>query len=232
MYYKDLPEKIYILGSVDESILNTETGEDIHGNICIFVWDKKNDCIKFKNFNSDLNHYPVSKIDRNIISAAIFNINYENKLQLKVSYIYYNPKCFSISDGFDLTDSCNTTIDVLNHCDYMVDIIEKYKQYEIKVNELKVKLEFWNAIVENNNKMMKEMLAALPQFRDRYVPIDVRREVWTRDGGSCKNCGSTYLIEFDHIIPVSKGGSNSAKNIEILCQECNRKKSNKDPGLH
>ena len=62
------------------------------------------------------------------------------------------------------------------------------------------------------------------------VPKEVQREVWRRDGGKCIACGSQERLEFDHIIPISKGGANTARNIQILCEECNRKKSNKPPG--
>ncbi|MFH1934952.1 MAG: HNH endonuclease [Pseudomonadota bacterium] len=62
---------------------------------------------------------------------------------------------------------------------------------------------------------------------DRYIPSSVRREVWRRDQGMCVNCGNRKNLEYDHIIPVSEGGSNTARNIELLCEECNRKKSNK-----
>ncbi|MBF0103144.1 MAG: HNH endonuclease, partial [Desulfobacterales bacterium] len=40
-------------------------------------------------------------------------------------------------------------------------------------------------------------------------------------------CGSRENLEYDHIIPVSKGGSNTARNIELLCEKCNREKSDK-----
>ena len=34
-------------------------------------------------------------------------------------------------------------------------------------------------------------------------------------------------LALDHIIPVAKGGSNIAENIQILCQVCNLKKADK-----
>jgi hypothetical protein len=56
------------------------------------------------------------------------------------------------------------------------------------------------------------------------IPAAVRREVWRRDEGKCVDCGSRERLEFDHIIPVSKGGSNTARNIELRCESCNRHK--------
>jgi len=57
------------------------------------------------------------------------------------------------------------------------------------------------------------------------IPAHVRREVWRRDEGKCVKCGSREKLEYDHIIPLSKGGSNTARNIELLCQNCNRSKA-------
>ncbi len=59
----------------------------------------------------------------------------------------------------------------------------------------------------------------------RSISTAVRHEVWRRDEGRCTNCGSRERLEFDHIIPVSRGGSNTARNIELLCEQCNRKKA-------
>lgn len=56
------------------------------------------------------------------------------------------------------------------------------------------------------------------------IPEHVRIEVWRRDGGKCVRCGSREKLEYDHIIPVSKGGSNTSRNIELLCEKCNRSK--------
>jgi ankyrin repeat protein len=60
---------------------------------------------------------------------------------------------------------------------------------------------------------------------DRYISKEVRREVWRRDQGKCVQCGSQEKLELDHIIPVSKGGSNTARNIQLLCERCNREKA-------
>jgi HNH endonuclease len=58
----------------------------------------------------------------------------------------------------------------------------------------------------------------------QVIPEAVRHEVWRRDQGSCVRCGSQQRLEFDHIIPLSKGGSSTARNIQLLCEPCNRSK--------
>ena len=56
------------------------------------------------------------------------------------------------------------------------------------------------------------------------IPKEVRLFVWQRDGGKCVECGSNERIEFDHVIPLAKGGSNTERNIRVLCEKCNRAK--------
>jgi len=52
----------------------------------------------------------------------------------------------------------------------------------------------------------------------------VRLFVWQRDKGQCAKCGSRERLEFDHIIPLAPGGSNTERNIQLLCEACNRSK--------
>jgi hypothetical protein len=59
------------------------------------------------------------------------------------------------------------------------------------------------------------------------IPEDVKLLVWARDGGCCVRCGSKEGLHFDHIIPVVKGGGNTAENVQILCQSCNLRKADK-----
>lgn len=58
----------------------------------------------------------------------------------------------------------------------------------------------------------------------RNISQAVKNMVWTRDGGQCVECGATDYLEYDHIIPFSKGGSSSEKNVQLLCRRCNLKK--------
>ena len=60
---------------------------------------------------------------------------------------------------------------------------------------------------------------------DWYIPSEVKLNVWRRDQGKCVECGSKEKLEYDHIIPISKGGSNTDRNVQLLCQACNRKKA-------
>src|SRR4051812_804695 len=60
--------------------------------------------------------------------------------------------------------------------------------------------------------------------RRRAIPERVRHEVWRRDRGTCVECGARGRLEFDHIIPVSRGGANTVRNIELRCEPCNRRK--------
>jgi tetratricopeptide (TPR) repeat protein len=57
------------------------------------------------------------------------------------------------------------------------------------------------------------------------IPEEVRHAVWRRDEGRCVQCGSQEKLEYDHIIPVSRGGSNTERNLQLLCEPCNRAKS-------
>ena len=66
-----------------------------------------------------------------------------------------------------------------------------------------------------------------PKKRSRRISQRVKDQVWRRDEGKCVECGSNESLEFDHIIPHSKGGANTYRNIQLLCEPCNRSKSAK-----
>ncbi len=70
------------------------------------------------------------------------------------------------------------------------------------------------------------LLGSLGFSQSRYISATTKQIVYSRDGGICQCCGSSLNLEFDHITPFSCGGSSDASNIQLLCQKCNRSKSN------
>jgi hypothetical protein len=61
----------------------------------------------------------------------------------------------------------------------------------------------------------------------RRIPQHVKAEVWARDRGQCVQCAASEYLEFDHVIPHSKGGASSVNNLQLLCRKCNALKSDK-----
>lgn len=59
----------------------------------------------------------------------------------------------------------------------------------------------------------------------------LRYDVLRRDNFRCRLCGRAaqdgVVLEVDHIIPVSKGGTSVYENLQTLCKECNRGKGAK-----
>jgi len=45
-------------------------------------------------------------------------------------------------------------------------------------------------------------------------------------GGSCIKCKSTENLQLHHKIPLSKGGQDEVKNLEVLCTLCHNKAHN------
>lgn len=78
---------------------------------------------------------------------------------------------------------------------------------------------------EVRKKLLEEEFKDLVKEGRERIPEETRYEVWRRDGGKCARCGSRENLEFDHVIPLSKGGSNTVRNVELLCERCNREKS-------
>lgn len=65
--------------------------------------------------------------------------------------------------------------------------------------------------------------ASQPRRREA-IPQATKLEVWQRDAGRCVECLSQEKLEFDHIIPLAMGGSNTSRNLQLLCETCNRRK--------
>ena len=51
-----------------------------------------------------------------------------------------------------------------------------------------------------------------------------RDEVYARDGHACVYCGARSDLTLDHVVPLSKGGSNELENLATACRPCNSSK--------
>jgi len=109
---------------------------------------------------------------------------------------------------------------------------------DCKLDHTKVELSYWWTIFPvldlilicdscaEKLELVEEMDAEeKTDGRSRRIRTEVKDRVWNRDGGKCRECGSNENLEYDHIIPFSKGGANTERNIQLLCESCNRKKS-------
>lgn len=59
-----------------------------------------------------------------------------------------------------------------------------------------------------------------------------RANIYTRDNYTCQYCRKSFPtneLTFDHVVPVSRGGTRSWENIVSCCIPCNRKKGSRTP---
>ena len=110
-------------------------------------------------------------------------------------------------------DRLYSTVESLEPREIMALILER---------ENKTKMRLARAVaLMDQVKAVEEARAA----NRKPIPDDVKLLfVWQRDGGKCVTCGSNRNLEFDHIIPVVMGGFDTARNLQLLCEGCNRAK--------
>lgn len=69
----------------------------------------------------------------------------------------------------------------------------------------------------------------------RYINIPyrgvvlTRTNVFKRDGNKCQYCGASRSLTLDHLIPRSKGGQSTWRNLVTACRNCNAKKGDQSP---
>jgi len=101
---------------------------------------------------------------------------------------------------------------------------------ELSLDEIQLKIKHAVLRHDKSFERMRREIEALENVekadisRRERISDSVRLFVWQRDQGKCVKCGSVEKLEFDHIIPVIKGGSNTERNIQLLCEQCNRSK--------
>ena len=67
---------------------------------------------------------------------------------------------------------------------------------------------------------------------ERLVPPLSNRELFLRDDHLCMYCGRElpgYLLTRDHLVPLSRGGSDCWSNVVAACRGCNYAKGSRTP---
>lgn len=84
---------------------------------------------------------------------------------------------------------------------------------------------WFKAIIRDQN----EILAT--RVKRGSIPPRVRFAVLKRSEFRCEYCGAEApgtRLEIDHVVPISRGGSNEPGNLVAACWECNRGKGDGD----
>lgn len=62
-----------------------------------------------------------------------------------------------------------------------------------------------------------------------FFSWEVKERLLKETGGKCAHCGTPLdrytNLTVDHFIPLNRGGTNDTENLTVLCEECNRLKS-------
>lgn len=99
-------------------------------------------------------------------------------------------------------------------------VINKYTTDEVK-NQAQELLKI-RAKKEAKKLYLKDRRNEFQKNRNRLALVLI-----DRDGYYCQNCLLSEGLTIDHVIPLSRGGSDDPENLQFLCQSCNSKKGDK-----
>lgn len=107
----------------------------------------------------------------------------------------------------------------------------EYKDVSFDTNKLEEKIK--ELMMDEDVTSKKGIYEYLLDGKEKHLNIreftpNQKREAYERQKGICKNCGDHFEInemEADHITPWHDGGKTNPDNCQMLCKECNRRKS-------
>ena len=105
---------------------------------------------------------------------------------------------------------------------YDADELEKEIKRLMADDDVTAKKGIYEYLLSNGEKENK---LSIRMFTDTQ-----KRTAYEKQNGICPICGKHYEydeMEGDHITPWSKGGKTLPNNLQMICKDCNRKKSNK-----
>ena len=109
---------------------------------------------------------------------------------------------------------------VRSRADNVINFIQKYKKF-ININKVMIeRVSFDTAQMSSETE-----LHGVDYQQGSLYQKKLRDFIFFRSNGKCSYC-SKQAQEIDHIVPRSKGGTNSVNNLTATCRACNEKKSN------
>ena len=97
------------------------------------------------------------------------------------------------------------------------------EEFEVRIQELILDDDVKNSgiypyLLTNDQKYL-----SIRSFSDAQ-----KQKLYQKQNGNCNSCGDSFDITFmeaDHITPWHEGGKTNEENCQILCKDCNRRKS-------
>jgi hypothetical protein len=86
--------------------------------------------------------------------------------------------------------------------------------------------------LEKTDPVRKEARVQKRRAAVRRPKEETVQQLWIRDQGRCQHtdpktgrqCGSTAFLDYDHIQPISRGGSDEPNNLRLSCASHNRRR--------
>lgn len=117
---------------------------------------------------------------------------------------------------------------------YYRENIEAIKERDRLYNKAnRKKIRDWNRAFHASNPLKNAEYHAKRRARtleaDGFHTAEDIEHIIRAQKGRCAACRKKRNLTVDHIIPLSKGGSNHPSNLQMLCKSCNSAKHANDP---
>jgi len=109
---------------------------------------------------------------------------------------------------------------VKSRADNVINFIKKYKKF-LNINKVMIE----NVSFDIAQMTSDDCLIGTDYQQGNLYQNELRSFIFSRSNGKCVYCGAK-AEEIDHVIPKSKGGTNSTYNLVASCKNCNQMKSN------
>ena len=115
---------------------------------------------------------------------------------------------------------------VKSTADNIITFVNRLKRW-VNITECSVEaVRFDTQLLDNPN------IEGVEYQRGELFGYELREYLLDKYGHVCQYCGGKSgdeILEWEHIVPKSRGGSNSVKNATLSCSKCNREKGNLKP---